>query len=115
MFVADTFAAFMDGLKPVIHQQIAPHIDTLAQAQTMAVKVDLHSVCEGKESGARTSAGKGGHGGGKSTRQKGKLGLLRRALNPIQSPWWSRKKATGIEEKELGKGKKLKKMQKANK
>ena len=44
MSVADTYAAFMDGLKPAIRQQIAPHMDTLAQAQTMAVKVDLYSA-----------------------------------------------------------------------
>ena len=44
MSVADTYAAFMDGLKPAIRQQIAPHVDTLAQAQTMAVKVDLYSA-----------------------------------------------------------------------
>ena len=32
MSVADTYAAFMDGLKPAIQQQIAPYVDTLAQA-----------------------------------------------------------------------------------
>ena len=42
MSVADTYATFVDGLKPTIRQQIAPHVDTLAQAQTMAVKVDLY-------------------------------------------------------------------------
>ena len=30
MFVVDTLVAFMDGLKLVILQQIAPHVDTLA-------------------------------------------------------------------------------------
>ena len=30
MFVADIFAQFMDGLKPAIRQQIAPHVTTLA-------------------------------------------------------------------------------------
>ena len=44
MSVADTFATFMDGLKLVIRQQIVPHMDTLAQAQTMAIKVDLYSA-----------------------------------------------------------------------
>ena len=44
MSVADTYAAFMDGLKPAIRQQIAPHVETLQQAQTMAVKVDMYSA-----------------------------------------------------------------------
>ena len=44
MSVADTFVAFMDGLKPAIRQQIGPHVDTLAQTQTMAIKVDLYSA-----------------------------------------------------------------------
>ena len=44
MSVADTYVAFMDGLKPAIRKQIAPHVDTLAQAQMMAVKVDLYST-----------------------------------------------------------------------
>ena len=43
MSQADEFAAFMDGLKPAIRQQIAPHVSTLAEAQIMAAKVDLHS------------------------------------------------------------------------
>ena len=76
MSVADTYAAFMDGLKPAIYQQIAPHIETLQQAQTMAVKVDLYSAREGRETGAGPSAGKGGRGGGKSSGQKGKLGTI---------------------------------------
>ena len=40
---ADEFAAFMDGLKLAIQQQIAPHVSTLVEAQIMAAKVDLHS------------------------------------------------------------------------
>ena len=76
MSVADTYAAFMDGLKPAIRQQIAPHVETLQQAQTMAVKVDLYSAREGRETGAGTSAGKGGRGGGKPAGQKGKLGTI---------------------------------------
>lgn len=59
MFVLDTYAAFIDGLKLVI----APHVDTLAQAQTMVVKVDLYLSHEGKDPGAGTNAGKDGHGG----------------------------------------------------
>ena len=42
MSQADEFAAFMDGLKPAIRQQIVPHVSTLAEAQIMAAKVDLH-------------------------------------------------------------------------
>ena len=82
MSVADTYAAFMNGLKPTIRQQIAPHVNTLAQAQTMTVKVDLYSAREGKESGAGTSAGKGGRGGGKFTEQKGKLGNVEESPQP---------------------------------
>ena len=67
----------MDGLKPMIRQQIAPCMDTLPQVQTMAVKVDLYSTSKGRESRARTSAGKGGRGGGKYARQKGKLGNVK--------------------------------------
>ena len=51
-------------------------MDTLAPAQTMAVKVGLYSAREGRESGAGTSAGKGGCGGGKFAGQKGKLGNI---------------------------------------
>ena len=43
MWQADEFAAFMDGLKPAILQQIAPHVYTLAEDQIMAANVDLHS------------------------------------------------------------------------
>ena len=39
-------------------------MDTLAQAQKMVVKVDLYSAHEGRESDARTSAGKSERGGG---------------------------------------------------
>ena len=48
MSVADTFTHFLDGLKPAIRQQIAPHITTLAQTQTMATKVDLYTAHWGK-------------------------------------------------------------------
>ena len=82
MSVANTFAAFMDGLKPAIRQQIAPHVDTLTQAQTMAVKVALYSARDGKESGAGTNVGKGGRGGGKFARQKGKLGTIEEGPQP---------------------------------
>ena len=42
MLQADEFAAFMDGLKLAIRQQIAPHASTLVAVQIMAAKVDLH-------------------------------------------------------------------------
>ena len=45
----------------------------------MAVKVNLYSACEGKDSGARTSGEKGGRGGGKFAGQKGKLGVVERS------------------------------------
>ena len=57
-------------------------METWAQAQTMAVKVDLYSSQEGRESGVRTSAGKGGRGGGKFARQKGKLGNIEEGPQP---------------------------------
>ena len=67
MSAADTYATFMDGLKPTIRQQIAPHVSTLTQAQTMAVRADLYSTREGKDIGAGSGGGKGGRGGGKFT------------------------------------------------
>ena len=73
---------FMDGLKPTIHQEIAPYMDTLAQAQSMGVKVDLYLAREGKDSGVGTSARKGGHGGGKFAGQKGKLGNVEEGPQP---------------------------------
>ena len=42
MSQVDEFAAFIDGLKSTIWQQIAPHVSTLAEAQIMAAKVNLH-------------------------------------------------------------------------
>ena len=43
MLQADNFAAFMDGLKPAIRQQIDAHVTTLGESQIMATKVDLPS------------------------------------------------------------------------
>ena len=57
-------------------------METLAQAQTMAIKVDLYSACEGREPGAGTNAGKGGRGGGKYAGQKGKLGNVKEGPQP---------------------------------
>ena len=42
----------------------------------MAVKADLYSVGEGRDSSAGTSPRKGGHDGGKFARQKGNLGTI---------------------------------------
>ena len=58
----------------------------------MVVKVDLYSIREGRESSLGTNAGKGGRGGGKFAGQKGKLGNMRRALNPIRLPQWLKKR-----------------------
>ena len=46
----------MDGLKVAFWKQIAPHVSTLAETQTMAAKMDLHS---GQGSRNSTSAGGG--------------------------------------------------------
>ena len=48
----------------------------------MVVKLDLYSAREGRESGAGTSAGKGGRGGGKFVSQKGKLGNIEEGPQP---------------------------------
>ena len=115
MSVADPFVAFMDGLKPAIWQQIAPHVDTLAQAQTMAIKVDLYLAREGRESGVGTSAGKGGRGGGKFARQKGKLGNIEEGPQPHSVAMVAeKKKLQELKKKSNAEAKKLKKMEKAN-
>ena len=83
MFVADTFAQFMDGLKPAIQQEIAPHVTTLVQAQTMVTKVDLYTAHGGKAKvGSSSSGNSGGRGGGRSVGRKGKLGVVEE--NPQQ-------------------------------
>ena len=100
--MADTYATFMDGLKLAIWQQIAPHINTLPQVQTMEVKVDLYSALEGKaDSGARSSGGKGGHGGGGEcfSRQMDKRGVVEESPKPNSTMT-------------IAKGKKLKELQK---
>ena len=58
MSSANEFAAFMDGLILAIHQQIAPHVPTLAEAQVMAAKVDLHTG-QGSRGGMGASSGSG--------------------------------------------------------
>ena len=115
MSVADTYAAFMDGLKPAIRQQIAPHVETLQQAQTMAVKVDLYSAREGRETGAGPSAGKGGRGGGKSSGQKGKLGTIGENPQPDSvATVAEKKKLQEFKKKSNAEAKQLKKLRQAN-
>ena len=104
MFVADTFAAFMDLLKPVIRQQITHHVNTLALAQTMAVKVDLYLASEGRESGARTNAGKGGRGGRKFVGQKGELGILGGPSTQFGRHSGREKEVARVGKEELGRG-----------
>ena len=60
MSMADTFAQFMNGLKPAIHQQIALHVTTLAQAHTMATMVDLYTAHGGKVDAASSTGGNSG-------------------------------------------------------
>ena len=77
MSVVDTFAQFMDGLKPTIHQQIALHVTTLAQAQTMATKVDLYIAHGAKaDVGSSSSGNSRGRGGGRFAGRKGKLRVV---------------------------------------
>ena len=115
MSVADTYATFMDGLKPAIRQQIAPHVDTLQQAQTMAVQVDLYSAREGRETGAGLSARKGGRCGGKSSGQKGKLGMIGENPQPDSvATVAEKKKLQELKKKSNAEAKQLKKLQQAN-
>ena len=77
MPVVDSFAQFMDGLKQAIRQQIALHVTTLAQARTMATKVDLYTTHGGKaNAGSSNSGNSGGRGGGRFVGRKGKLGVV---------------------------------------
>ena len=114
MSVADTYAAFMDGLKPAIRQQIAPHVETLQQAQTMAIKVDLYSAREGREAGAGTNAGRGGRGGGKPAGQKGKLGTIGENSQPDSvATVAERKKLQELKKKSKAEATKLNKLRQA--
>ena len=115
MSVADTYAAFMDGLKPAIRQQIAPHVDTLQQEQTMAVKVNLYLTQEGRETGVGTSARKGGRGGGKFAGQKGKLGTIGENPQPDSvTTVAENKKLQELKKKSNAEAKQLKKLRQAN-
>ena len=77
MSQADEFAAFMDGLKPAIRQQIAPHVSKLAEAQIMAAKVDLHSG-QGSRGSMITGSGSGGQKQkmGDKNKGKGQVGMV---------------------------------------
>ena len=81
----------------------------------MAVKVDLYSAQEGRESGAGTNARKGGHGGGKFAGHKGKLGNIEESPQPNSvTTVAEKKKMQELNKKSYAEAKKLKKMQKAN-
>ena len=81
----------------------------------MAVKVDLYSAREGRESGVGTSARKGGRGGGKFARHKGKLGNIEEGPQPdLVATVAEKKKLQELKKKSYVEAKKLKKMQKAN-
>lgn len=71
-------AAFTDGLKQAIQQQISPHVTTLAEAQTMVAKVDLHPG-QGSQTNSGSSGGASGSNkkvrGGKA-KGKGHLGVV---------------------------------------
>ena len=75
--MADTFAQFIDGLKLAIRKQIVPHVTTLAQAQTMATKVDLCTAHGGKaDAGSSSGRNSGGRGGARFAGRKEKLGVV---------------------------------------
>ena len=76
----------------------------------MTAKVDLYLAHEGKDSDASTSAGKGGHGGGKYAGQKGKLGNIEEGPQPDSvTKVAEKKKATIIKEEQLCKGQEIEK------
>lgn len=116
MSMADTFVAFMDGLDLMVQQQIAPHISTLAQAQTMVVKVDLYFAREGKDSGAETSGGKDDRGSGKFAGQKEKLGIVEENPQPDSVVIVAeKKKLQKLKKKSQVESKRLKKMNQVGK
>ena len=117
MSVADTFTQFMDGLKPTIRQQIAPHVTTLAQAQTMVIKVDLYTAHGGKaDAGSSSSGNSGGRGGGQLAGRKGKLGVVEE--NPQQASEMmiaGKKKLKDLKKKSWAKAEKLEQLKKSSK
>ena len=78
----------------------------------MAIKVDLYSVREGRESGGGTSAGKGGRVVGSLLDKRENWGGPSTRLGRHHCRG---AKAARVEEEELGRGQEFKKMQKANK
>ena len=91
-------------------------METLTQDQTMAVKVDLYVAHEGTESGAGTSARKGGRGGGKFAGQKGELGNIEEGPQPDSVAMVvEKKKLQELKKKSWVEATKLKKTKQANK
>ena len=81
----------------------------------MAVKVDLYSVREGRETGAGPSTGKGERGGGKSFGQKGKLGTIGENPQPDSvATVAEKKKLQELKKKSNAEAKQLKKLRQAN-
>ena len=79
----------------------------------MEVNVDLYSAYEERESNARTSAGKGGRGGGKFARQKGELGNIEEGTQPdLVATVAKKKKLQELKKKNWAEAKKLKKCKK---
>ena len=104
---------FMDGLKLAIQQQIAPHITTLVQAQTMATKVDLYTAHGGKADVASSSSG---NSGGRFAGRKGKLGVVEE--NPQQESAMTiveKKKLKDLKKKSWAEAKKLEQLKKSSK
>ena len=82
----------------------------------MAVKGDLYSVHEGRKSGLVTNVGKGGPSGGKFAGHKGKLGNIDEGPQSNSVAMVTKKKKLqDLKKKSWAEGKKLKKMQMANK
>ena len=116
MSVVDTFTQFMDGLKPAIQQQIAPHVTTLAQAQTMATKVDLYIAHGGKADASSSNSGNsGGRGGGRFTRQKGKFGVVEENRQQESAMMIAeKKKLKNLKKKSWAEAKKLEQLKKSS-
>ena len=80
----------------------------------MAIKTDLYSAQEGRESSASTSAKKGGRGGGMYAEQKGKLRGIEEGPQPNSVAMVAEKKKLQEQKKKnWAEARKFKKMQKA--
>ena len=77
MSQTNKFVAFMDGLKSAIRQQIVPHVSTLAKAQIMAGKIDLHAS-QGSRHDKSAGNGFGSQKSkfGKKNKGKGHVGMV---------------------------------------